>query len=110
LKRIDHDLLDKRAFRLYRQLTRHRTYLIIQLRTGHSWLAPHGRRLKFTNDDRCVCGAIETVVHVLVDCPRLWVARQELRFQVGDALRCVATMLGGIPRNEQGKAGSGGVK
>ena len=101
---------DRRAFCLYRQLTRHRTYLMIQLRTGHSWLAPHSRRFKFTDDDRYVCGAIETVVHVLVDCPRLWVARQELRSQVGDALGCVATMLGGIPRNEQGKASKGGVK
>lgn len=110
LKRIDDSLPARRAFRIYGQLTRHRTYLMIQMRTGHSWLAPHSRRFKFTDDDRCVCGAIETVVHVLVDCPRLWEARRELRTQVGGTLGCTASMLGGTPRNEQGKVGNGGIK
>jgi len=71
---------------------------MIQLRTGHSWLAPHSRRFKFTDEDHCVCGAIEVAVHVLVDCPRLWEARQELRAQAGSTLGCTATVLGGTPR------------
>jgi hypothetical protein len=56
-----------------------------------------------------VCGAIETVVHVLVDCLRLREARQQLRTKVGDAFNSIATMLGGQPRNGQGKASNGRI-
>ena len=52
-------------------------------------------------------GAIETVVHVLVDCPKLREARQQLRTKVGYAFNSIATMLGGRPRNGQGKVGNG---
>jgi hypothetical protein len=110
LKRTDDSFPARRAFRIYSPLTRHRTYLTIQMRTGHSWLAPHSRRFRFTDDDRRVCGVIEMVVHVLVDCPRLWEARRELRTQVGGTLGCIASMLGGTPRNEQGRVGNGGIK
>jgi ribonuclease HI len=109
LKQIDDGPPTKRSLRVYGTLTRHQTYLLAQLRTGHSWLATHARRWSFTDDDRCVCGAIETVVHVLVDCPRLREARQQLRTTVGDAFNSIATMLGGRPHNEQGKASNGGI-
>jgi hypothetical protein len=56
-----------------------------------------------------VCGAIETIVHVVVDCPKLREARQQLRNKVGDAFKSIAIMLGGRPRNEQGKANNGGI-
>ena len=49
------------------------------------------------------------VMHVLVDCPRLREARQQLRTKVGDAFNSIATMLGGRPRNGQGKTSNGGI-
>ncbi len=109
LKRIDEGPPSRRSLRVYGTLTRHQTYLLAQLRMGHSWLATHARRQKFTDDDRCACGAIETVVHVLVDCPRLQEARRQLRSKVGDAFNSIATMLGGRPQNEQGKASNSGI-
>jgi hypothetical protein len=54
-------------------------------------------------------GAMETVAHVVVDCPRLREARQQLRNKVGDAFNSIASMLGGRPRNEQGKASKCGI-
>ena len=110
LKRIDESLPAKRALRIYGSLTRHQTYLLAQLRTGHSWLATYGRSRGFTDDDRCACGAAETVVHVVVDCPRLREARQQLRKKVGDAFNSIASMLGGQPRSGQGKISNGGIK
>ena len=68
---------------------------MVQLRTGHSWLATFAKLFRFTDDNRCVCGAVETVVHVIVDCPRLREARRKLRDQVGDAFNSIATLLGG---------------
>ena len=63
---------------------------------------------RFTEDDQCVCGAIETVLHVVVDCSRLRVARQQLRDKVGDAFNSITSLLGGQPRKEQGKTYNGG--
>jgi ribonuclease HI len=107
LKRVDQGLPSKRALRVYGPLTRHQTYLLAQLRTGHSWLATYGLSRKFREDDRCVCGAAETVVHVVVDCVKLRTERRQLRDKVGDAFNSIASMLGGPPRNEQGKDGNG---
>ena len=71
LRQIDTMLPSPRTRRLYDSLPRNRAYLLTQLRTGHSWLATHAKRQRFRDDDKCQCGAKETVVHVLVDCPRL---------------------------------------
>lgn len=45
--------------------------------THHSWLVTHGKLNRHREDDKCVCDAKETVVHVRVDCPRLKELRQE---------------------------------
>ena len=105
LKKIDGGLPHKRALRLYGPLTRHETYLFTQLRSDHSWLSTYGKKRKFVDHDKCACGAVETVVHVLVDCPLLREARQELRLKVGDAFGSIATLLGG--RNGQGQVNKG---
>lgn len=101
LRLIDQTLPAIRTRRLYGSLPRNRAYLLIQLRTGHSWLATYGRQHGFRDDDRCVCGARETVVHVLVDCPRLRDLRQQLRRKIGTAFSSISSMLGGY----QGKEG-----
>ena len=47
--------------------------------------------------------AKETVVHVMVDCPKLRDLRQQLRSRIVDAFNNIAVMLGGRPHGNQGK-------
>jgi hypothetical protein len=103
LRGIDTMLPSIRARRLYDSLRRNRAYLLTQLRTGHSWLAAHAKLHRFRDDDKCECGAKETVVHVLVDCPRLGNLRHKLRKEVGDAFNNTSLMLGG--RGQHGQEG-----
>jgi hypothetical protein len=95
LKRLDRDLPSKRVLRLRKGMTRHQTYLFTQLRTGHAWVQANAKLHRLNDDDRCECGARETVTHVLVDCPLLSEPRKELRQKIGDSFNSVATMLGG---------------
>lgn len=101
LRRLDVALPSVHSRRLYGSLPRNRAYLLTQLRTGHSWLASHAKIYRFREDDKCECGAKETVVHVLIDCPRLAVLRQKLRKDIGDAFNNISLMLGG--RDEAGQ-------
>jgi ribonuclease HI len=103
LRRIDEGLPSIRTRRLYGSLPRNRAYLLIQLRTGHSWLATHAKRHKFREDDKCECGAAETVVHVLIDCPSLRDLRQKLRKRIGTAFNNISDMLGGGSQGKKGK-------
>jgi hypothetical protein len=103
LRSIDNTLPSTYTRRLYGSLPRSRGYLLTQLRTGHCWLSSYRKARGFTEDDECVCGAQETVVHVLVDCPKLRTLRQELRRKVGDAFNSVSILLGG---SEDGKHGN----
>ncbi|BAE66183.1 unnamed protein product [Aspergillus oryzae RIB40] len=102
LRKIDRTLPSSRTRRLYGSLPRNRAYLLTQLRTGHSWLATYGKQHRFQEEEKCECGAVETVVHVLIDCPRLNRLRQELRRKIGRAFNNISDMLGGA---EQGKEG-----
>ncbi|KAJ5240521.1 uncharacterized protein N7469_002112 [Penicillium citrinum] len=63
----------------------------ILLRTGYNWLSTYAKLFGFREDDQCVCGAQETVTHVLVDCP--W----------GGAFSSVLSLLGGSKQGEKGK-------
>jgi hypothetical protein len=90
---------------MYGSLPRNRAYLLTQLRTGHSWLATHGKLHGHREDDKCECGAIETVVHVLIHCPKLNTIRQELRKKIGTAFNNISNMLGGGSQGKQGKEG-----
>jgi hypothetical protein len=73
--------------------------VLAQLRTGHSWLRTFRKKIKKSEDDRCECGARETVVHVFVDCPKLREARQKLRQRIGSRFNSVSLMLGGKPND-----------
>ena len=88
---------------MYGSLPRNRAYLLTQLRTGHSWLATHGKLHEFREDDKCECGAAETVVHVLIDCPKLKDLRQKLRRKIGTAFNDISDMLGGGSPGKKGK-------
>jgi hypothetical protein len=103
LRRIDNTLPATYTRRLYGSLPRNRAYLLTQLRTGHNWLSAYAKAHQFRDDDHCVCGAQETVTHVLVDCPRLKEFRRELRREVGDAFNCISSLLGGSTECKKGK-------
>jgi ribonuclease HI len=99
LRKIDNSLPAKYTRQLYGNLPRNRAYLLTQLRTGHCWLSTYAKLFRRREDDRCVCGARESVMHVLLDCPALSHLRRELREKVGDALNNISTLLGvGGPR------------
>ncbi|KAI3280765.1 hypothetical protein DTO002I6_10079 [Penicillium roqueforti] len=87
---------------MYGSLPRNRAYLLTQLRTGHNWLFTYAKKFGFRDDDRCECGAQETVSHVLLECPKLRDLRMILRSRVGDALNSVSSLLGGSTEGERG--------
>ncbi|KAL3250234.1 hypothetical protein ABHI18_011320 [Aspergillus niger] len=103
LRQIDQGLPASRTRRLYGSLPRNRAYLLTQLRTGHSWLATHGKRHGFQDHAQCECGGIETVVHVLIDCPQLKGLRQDMRQKLGRAFNNISEMLGGAGQGKKGR-------
>ncbi|KAJ5624187.1 hypothetical protein N7510_000496 [Penicillium lagena] len=99
LRKIDNALPAKYTRQLYGNLPRNQVYLLTQLRTGHCWLSTYAKLFRHRDDDRCVCGARESVIHVLLDCPALRHLRRELQEKVGDAFNNISTLLGeGGPR------------
>jgi ribonuclease HI len=103
LRKIDDALPATYTRRLYGSLPRNRAYLLTQLRTGHNWLSTYAKTFGFRDDDKCACGAQETVTHVLVDCPILRDIRRKLRSEVGDAFSSVSSLLGGSTEGKKGK-------
>ncbi|KAJ9481485.1 hypothetical protein VN97_g11991 [Penicillium thymicola] len=106
LRRIDSSLPSNYTRKLYGSLPRNRAYLLTQLRSGHNWLSTYRKTVGFCDDDQCVCGAQETVTHVLVGCSRPRGIRRELRRKVGDAFNNVSSLLGGSKEGEKGKPDS----
>lgn len=101
LRKIDNALPAKYTRQLYGNLPRNRAYLLTQLRTGHCWLSNYSKLFRHGDDDRCVCGARESMIHVLLDCPALRHLRRELREKVRDAFNSISTLLGvGRPRGD----------
>ncbi|KAI3050636.1 hypothetical protein CBS147353_11639 [Aspergillus niger] len=103
LRQIDQGLPASRTRRLYGPLPQNRAYLLMQLRTGHSWLATHGKRHGLQDHAQCECGGIETVVHVLIDCPQLKGLRQDMRQKIGRAFNNISEMLGGAGQGKEGR-------
>jgi hypothetical protein len=103
LRKIDDTLPATHTRKLYGSLPRGRAYLLTQLRMGHSWLSTYRKKNRYGDDDRFDCGAQETVIHVLVDCPRAVELRRKLRREVGDAFNGVSSLSGGSKQGEKGK-------
>jgi hypothetical protein len=49
---------------------------------------------QFREDEKCECGAKETVTHFLIDCPRLATEQQAQREKIGEACGNISLMLG----------------
>ena len=107
LRRIDTKLPSIHTRRLYGSLPRNRAYLLTQLRTGHSWLATHAKLCHLRDNDKCECGAKETVLHILIDCPNLRTLRQKLRQEIGEAFGNMPLMLGGKSQKNSSSAPNG---
>jgi hypothetical protein len=75
----------------------------MQLQTSHSWLATHGKLYCLREDNKCECGAPETVVHVLVDCPKLKDLQQKLQRTIRAAFNNTLDLLGGWTQGKEGK-------
>ncbi|KAJ5111881.1 hypothetical protein NUU61_001511 [Penicillium alfredii] len=103
LRVIDNALPAKYTRRLYGSLPRNRAYLLTQLRTGHCWLSTYAKAFRFRDDDLCVCGERESLIHVLLDCPALRDLRRELRGKIGDAFNSMSTLLGGSGERGRGR-------
>jgi hypothetical protein len=89
--------------KMYGSLRRNQVYLLTQLRTGHNWLSTYRKTVGFCDNNQCVCGAQETITHVLVDYPRLKDLRRELRREAGEAFNSVSSLLRGSTEGKRGK-------
>jgi hypothetical protein len=67
-------------------------------------LALYGKLHGHQEDDKCECGAKETVTHVLLDCLKLRIPRQKLRRELGEAFGDILAMLGGKGETSHVKA------
>src|SRR6266498_4751751 len=102
LRRIDPAAPGPHARKLYDRLPRHQASLLAQLRTGHNWLRSFRKRFSNSND-RCECGAAETIVHVFIDCPELREPRRQLREKIKDRFNSLTAILGGRDPEINGK-------
>lgn len=82
---------------LYDKLPRSQAGLLAQMRTGHCWLNQHRKRIGLTDSEKCECGEVESISHVLLDCPLLQDNRQRMYEESGLTKNSLSTLLGGKP-------------
>ncbi|KAJ5135377.1 reverse transcriptase [Penicillium bovifimosum] len=70
---------------------------------GTLLVSTYAKTFRFRDDDLCVCGERESLIHVLLDCPALRDLRRELRVKVGDAFNSMPTLLGGSGERGRGR-------
>jgi ribonuclease HI len=71
--------------------------VMAKLRLGHVGLNQHLHRFGMTDSDLCRCGAIETITHFLIECPRYNRDRQQLlnKLRKINVQMSIKNMLGG---------------
>jgi len=103
-KRIDKALPGKHTRKLYDELTRKESEVLVQLRTGKSRLNSYLRKIGAVESDECTCGqSAETVEHFLFRCRR-WTVQREImlryaRGKMGD----LSFFLGGKAESDDDK-------
>ena len=79
IKELDKALPGKHTRLLYDKLARNDASILSQLRTGMSRLNTYLVKIAAAENDRCECGAIESMPHFLFICPRWREERRCLR-------------------------------
>ena len=93
---LDRALPGKHTVRLYGNLTREQAAILVQARTGHTFLHSYTARIDQTASAACKCGAErEDVQHLMLTCPEWSSQRQVLRETAGDRWGDLSYLLGG---------------
>ena len=96
---LDSALPGKHTLQLYGPLSREDAGILAQARTGHTHLNEYRARIKQAESALCECGGgVESVKHVILQCPTWTTARQRLREAAGDRWGDVSFLLGGKSR------------
>ena len=85
---------------LYDNRTRREAAILAQLRSGYCRLNKYLHSIRAVESNRCECGQVETVQHVMIECPRWAVARREHLTPLGSRANQLSYLLGGY-QNEQ---------
>jgi hypothetical protein len=89
---------------MYRQLNSMEAAILMQLRTGKTFLNEYLHKIKATERAACDCGCIESVAHFLFACKRWRQQRAKLRQQHGQRFGELLYALGGYSsRQEEGQ-------
>jgi hypothetical protein len=105
---VDSALPGRHTLLLYGALTREEAGILAQARTGHTHLREYLARTHQIESAVCDCGGgVESVEHVILQCP-LWAPqRSQLKETAGDRWGDVSFLLGGKSRKidpQSGKA------
>ena len=104
---LDSALPGKHTLQLYGSLSREDAGILAQARTGHTHLNEYRARIKLVDDARCECsGGVESVKHVILQCPMWKTERQRLREAAGGRWGDVSFLLGGKSRKRDSRTGA----
>ncbi|KJZ68822.1 hypothetical protein HIM_11782 [Hirsutella minnesotensis 3608] len=103
-KRIDKALPGKHTRKVYDELTRKESEVLVQLRTGKSRLNSYLCKIGAVKSDECTCRqAPETAEHFLFRCRRWTVQREIMRRCAGGKMGNLSFFLGGKAESDDDK-------
>jgi hypothetical protein len=93
-RHLDKALPGKHTRKLYNKLSRPEAVLLAQVRTGYCRLNDYLHSINATENNRCECGARETVRHFLLECKKWEQDRRQLQRRVRQRGDDLAFLLG----------------
>ncbi|KAM4063286.1 endonuclease/exonuclease/phosphatase [Hirsutella rhossiliensis] len=103
-KRIDKALPGKHTRKMYDELTRKESEVLVQLRTGKSRLNGYLCKIGAEESDECTCGqSAETVEHFLFRCRRWTVQREIMLRYARGKMGNLSFFLGGKAESDDDK-------
>ncbi|KAM4067627.1 endonuclease/exonuclease/phosphatase [Hirsutella rhossiliensis] len=103
-KRIDKALPGKHTRKLYDELKRKESEVLVQLRTGKSRLNSYLCKIGAVESDECTCGqSAETVEHFLFRCRKWTVQREIMSRYAGGKMGDLSFFLGGKAESDDDK-------